>query len=272
MGDRERLQQIVWNLLSNAIKFTPLGGQVKVQLDRIGDRISITITDTGIGIQSDALPHIFEYFHQVEVTSPQSRGGLGLGLAIVRQLVELHGGTVCAASQGEEQGSTFSVRFPACNDCPAERDSLPTNTTTEPETPVPSYSRLNNLQVLVVDDETDARTLLTVILEQNGAKVTAVASVKEALQVLEQAQPDVLLSDIGMPDEDGYSLLRQVRSREAQRGGFLPAAAITAFTRDKDRSSSFLAGFQAHLAKPIQFPELIDLVLHLARQAQKIDD
>ncbi|MGF2035922.1 MAG: PAS domain S-box protein [Nostoc sp. CmiVER01] len=266
-GDVERLQQIIWNLLSNAIKFTPTGGRVEVQLsvvtsqekqDTTDKYAQIQIIDTGIGISLDFLPYIFDRFRQADSSSTRTYGGLGLGLAITRNLVELHGGTVYANSPGKGQGTTFTVKLPLLKSPPLY-----------PIAPLPLSIPLSLLgvRVLVVDDQVDSRDFITTILEQYQAEVQAVASVAEALQVITQWKPDVLVSDIGMPDEDGYSLIRKVRSQSPELGGNIPAAALTAYTRAEDRMRAIQEGYQLHLPKPIEAAELATVVARLAGRA-----
>ncbi len=288
-GDANRLQQVVWNLLSNAIKFTPSGGQVEVRLSVVSRQsprttdngqqttdkyAQIQVTDTGKGISPNFLPYVFERFRQENSSSTRSYGGLGLGLAIVRYLVELHGGTVRAFSQGEGLGATFTVQLPLFvgsrelgvgSKDTANHSPLPT-----PHSSLPTpHSPLNGLQVLIVDDEADARDLLVTILEQSGAQVTAAASAGEALDLLSHSKADVLVSDIAMPGVDGYALIRQVRALEAERGEYIPAVALTAYARESDRISALEAGFQVHLAKPFDPDELINIVAKLAECKQK---
>ena len=209
-GDTTRLQQVMWNLLSNAVKFTPPGGQVSIRLERLDSCACLTISDTGQGIAPDFLPYVFDYFRQANAATTRKFGGLGLGLAIVRQLVELHGGTVGVESLGEGKGATFTVRLPL----------MPTPSGGKPSAPeTAQVSDLEGLKILVVDDETDARELVTFLLEQAGAQVRAVSSADEALVVLAESNPDVLLSDIGMPEMDGYMLIRQVRALAPEHGG-----------------------------------------------------
>lgn len=261
-GDPDRLQQVVWNLLSNAVKFTPEGGRVTVTLEQVegmgetvtADALSpsssyaqITVMDTGKGISPDFLPYVFDRFRQENASADREHGGLGLGLAIVRSLVELHGGTVFATSPGEGQGSTFVVRLPLAQEMVQGTVEETGSTATVPE----AASPLRGVRVLVVEDEADARDFLTAALQQWGAVVTAAASTREALQCLSQVQPQVLLSDIGMPEEDGYVLIREVRSLPADQGGAIPAIAVTAYARQEDRLRAIQAGFQRHLAKPI---------------------
>jgi len=266
LGDADRLQQVVWNLLSNAIKFTPKNGRVQIHLQRVNSHVEITVSDTGQGISSDFLPFVFDRFRQLDSTTTRSYGGLGLGLAIVRQLVELHGGTVTVASPGIEQGTTFTVKLPVMIIHPPASDSERLNSIVEAKGRVDASPTLEGLQILVVEDEADALELLSTILQNYGADVIAVASVKEALIAIETATDrcfDVLVSDIGMPDEDGYSLIRKLRQLEAQRGGKLPAIALTAYARSDDRRNILLAGFQMHLTKPVDAAELVAVVASL---------
>ncbi|NDJ17490.1 ATP-binding protein [Myxacorys almedinensis] len=246
-GDPSRLQQIVWNLVSNAVKFTPSGGRVEVRLSRVDHQAQITVIDTGKGISPEFLPHVFDYFRQADSATTRKFGGLGLGLAIVRHLVELHGGTVGVDSQGEGQGATFTVRLPllATGDRQGNRaqQSLSSAAAEEP---------LAGMRVLVVDDEIDMRDVIAFSLEQAGAEVIAVATAAEALVVLAQERPNILLSDIGMPDMDGYMLLRQVRALPLAQGGQTPAIALTAYAGEVDQQQALHAGFQQHLAKPVE--------------------
>ncbi|HEX2829083.1 MAG TPA: PAS domain S-box protein [Burkholderiales bacterium] len=261
-GDPARLQQVVWNLLSNAVKFTPKGGRVQVLLERVDSHIEISVVDTGIGIPLQFLPHVFERFSQKDGTTSRDYGGLGLGLAICKQLVELHGGTIHAKSRGEGQGSTFTVKLPllVVHDEPETGRAHPTHPSEGEALLLPG---LKGVSVLVVDDEKDARELVTRILENQGARVTALASAEEALRAIEVNPPDVLVSDIGMPVTDGYQLMRKIRSTEA-KGRRLPALALTAFARAEDRKRAMLAGYQAHLAKPFDTAELVLMVADLA--------
>jgi PAS domain S-box-containing protein len=265
-GDFERLQQIIWNLLSNAIKFTPTGGRVEVQLSvvsgqekpQITEYAQIQVIDTGIGINPDFLPYVFDRFCQADSSSTRTYGGLGLGLAIVRHLVELHGGTVHADSPGKDQGSTFRVLLPLLKSSPLRPFApLPQN-----PLPPPSLSLLG-VRVVVVDDQADTREFITTVLEQCQAEVKAVGSVAEALQIIRQWKPDVLVSDIGMPQEDGYSLIRKLRSQPPELGGNIPAAALTAYARAEDRMRAIQEGYQLHLPKPIEAAELATVVASL---------
>ncbi|MUL36836.1 hybrid sensor histidine kinase/response regulator [Gloeocapsopsis dulcis] len=262
-GDSDRLQQIVWNLLANAIKFTPKGGQVQVRLERVNSHVEIIVSDTGQGISADFLPYIFERFRQADSTHTRSHGGLGLGLAIVRHLVELHGGSVQAQSPGEGQGSTFVVQLPVTavlNTNESER----VHSTVSSEVSFDYAPTLSGLKLLVVDDEPDARDLLSTVLQECGALVTAVASVTDAIAAIEQFQPDILVSDIGMPGEDGYSLISRIRAMEAQNVGRIPAVALTAYARVEDRTRALAAGFQMHIAKPVNPTELVAVIANLA--------
>ena len=254
IGDSNRLQQVVWNLLSNAVKFTPAGGRVDVCLEPLDGHAKITVSDTGKGIPADFLPHVFEYFRQADSTTTRKFGGLGLGLAIVRHLVELHGGTVRAESPGEGLGATFTVQLPL----------ISTQSTPSQELqPTGQSSILSEIQVLVVDDDTDAREFVAFVLEQAGAKVLTAASAKEALAVLRRSQPDILLSDIGMPDMDGYMLMQRVRKLPPEQGGEIPAIALTAYAGEIDRKQALAVGFQQHLAKPLDPDRLISVITGL---------
>ena len=261
LGDPNRLQQVVWNLLSNAIKFTPSGGRVEVCLERNGTQAQIRVSDTGKGISPDFLPYVFERFRQADGSTTRKYGGLGLGLAIVRHLVELHGGTVEAESEGEGKGATFTVRLPlmAVAAPPIQEDSQSDGS---PD--------LSGVRVLVVDDEADSRELIAFMLEQYGASVTAVSSAQLALETLPLVKPDLLVSDIGMPEMDGYMLIRQVRSLPLEQGGLIPAIALTAYAGEVDQQQALSAGFQMHLAKPVK-PALLAIVVakHALSTAQR---
>jgi signal transduction histidine kinase len=260
LGDSDRLQQVTWNLLSNAIKFTARGGAVAVRLREAGGNAVIQVSDSGIGIRPDFLPYVFDRFRQAEGSITRTHGGLGLGLSIVRHLIELHGGTAEVESAGEGQGATFIVRLPLraeLADDPLDRTAVTMGVFNTPEL-------LAGVRVLVVEDEADTRDLLVVALQQCGAEVAAYGSVPEALAALDAAVPDVLLSDIGVPGEDGYSLIRKVRARGPGRGGDLPAAALTAYARAEDRLRALEAGYQTHLAKPVDPAELVAAVGRLA--------
>ncbi|HEX3772679.1 MAG TPA: ATP-binding protein [Polyangiaceae bacterium] len=265
LGDGERLQQVAWNLLSNAIKFTPRGGRVLVTLRRAQSYVELVVADTGEGIGSDFLPHIFEPFRQADGAISRRAGGLGLGLSIVRSLVELHGGTVTAMSEGAGQGATFTVRIPTA---PVRAEP---NAPKIPEggPPTPTFEcppALGRLRMLVVDDEKDTRELLAFILEQCGAEVTTAATAEEAFGFLQRDRFDVLVSDIGLPGEDGLSLIRRVRALPAERGGLVTALALTAYARTEDRTQALRAGFTAHLAKPVDPSELTLLIAAAVRK------
>lgn len=269
-GDTNRLQQVVWNLLSNAIKFTPEGGRVEVRLSVIGNAsvqdsglsyAQIEVSDSGVGIGADFLPYVFERFRQGDSTTTRSQGGLGLGLAIVRQLVDLHGGKVFAASDGVGGGATFTVHLPLLNTAETKISSVKENTSGTDER---AASAIRGLRVLVVDDEVDTREWISQALEHYGTEVIAIATAKEVLEVLDRLKADILVSDIGMPVEDGYSLIAKVRSRSSEQGGEIPAIALTAYAREEDRRRSLQAGFQMHMSKPI---EPLDLVRAIAKLA-----
>jgi len=259
-GDSTRLQQVVWNLLSNAVKFTPIGGQIEITLEQIGSEAQIQVSDTGKGISPDFLPHVFEYFRQADSTTTRKFGGLGLGLAIVRQLVELHGGTVAADSPGEGQGAIFTVRLPLRRESAAPNDET---ATTNSRTTVSGTLPLANIRVLVVDDEADSRDFLAFVLEQAGAEVTAAASASVALQILSQSKPDILLSDIGMPEMDGYMFMRQVRSLESEQENNIPAIALTAYAGEMNQQQALAAGFQRHITKPVAPETLVQEIENL---------
>jgi CheY-like chemotaxis protein len=262
-GDPARLQQVVWNLLANAVKFTPKGGHVQVLLERVDSHIEVSVIDTGVGIAPEFLPHIFERFSQADSSTTRRHGGLGLGLAIVKQLAELHGGSVRAKSPGAGQGSTFVVSLPVT----VVHEARPEKARPKEEEPGEydcSGRPLAGVRVLVVDDEPDARQLVRRVLTECGAEVTVAQSAAEAVGLVEALRPDILVSDVGMPGQDGYDLIRQVRSRVAAKA--LPAVALTAFARSEDRRRALLAGFQTHVAKPVEPAELIAAVASLVER------
>ena len=266
-GDPDRLRQVVWNLLTNAVKFTPKGGRIEVRLERVNSHVEILVADTGIGIDPELAPRVFDRFRQLDSSSSRTHGGLGLGLAIVRHLVELHGGTVEVRSAGAGKGSTFIVGLPvsvAQVELP-ERRLHPVAGEEAPACHEDPELNLHGIRVLAVDDDPDARETLTRILEHCEAEVLAVGSAGEAVLALESFRPHVLLSDIGMPGEDGYALIKTVRELPPERGGAVPAAALTAFARGEDRRRALLAGFQMHVAKPVEVNELAAVVAALAR-------
>ncbi|OUL18896.1 hybrid sensor histidine kinase/response regulator [Nostoc sp. RF31YmG] len=253
-GNANRLQQICWNLLSNAIKFTPKGGQVIVRSQKVDSYAQLQVADTGIGISADFLPHVFEYFRQADASTTRSTGGLGLGLAVSRYLVEMHGGTLEVTSPGEGQGATFTVMLPFRSaQAQIEQTQAPLDFTCE----------LRGIKAIVVDAQTDSRELIVFVLEQQGAEVISAASASEALEKLTQYKPDILITDISMPNEDGSTLLEKVRTLLQKQGANLPALAITAHAGAEDRQQAISAGFQLHLAKPIDPSELVKAVLSL---------
>jgi PAS domain S-box-containing protein len=268
-GDPVRLQQVIWNLLSNAIKFTPRGGRVQIRSERVNSHLEIVVSDTGQGISPDFLPHVFDRFRQADQKASRQHGGMGLGLAIVRHLVELHGGNVSATSDGEGQGATFTVRLPispiyqvdpsGARVHPAARDLLPANDTTE---------RLDGLRILIVDDEPDTRDLLRQGLEYCGANVRLAGSAAEAVDAIVAEVPDILISDIGMPGIDGYDLIRQIRQLPADAGGKVAAIALTAYTRVEDRLQALRAGYDMHVPKPVELAELVAVAASVARRQQ----
>ena len=262
LGDPDRLQQVIWNLLSNAIKFTPKGGRVDVRLERINSHVQITVSDTGAGIPTEFLPLVFAPFRQADGSTTRAQGGLGLGLSIVRHLVELHGGTVQADSRGVGRGATFTVRLPA-SAVYERRDKADGSASHSHD----RFEELEGLKVLVVDDDADTRELLKAVLGSRGAEVSAAGSAREALELFETLRPAVLVSDIGMPGEDGYDLIRKVRALPAERGGRTPAVALTAYAGAEDRARAFLAGYQVHVPKPVEPKELMGVVASLARGA-----
>ncbi|MET0622667.1 MAG: ATP-binding protein, partial [Pyrinomonadaceae bacterium] len=266
-GDPDRLQQVVWNLLSNAVKFTPQGGRVGVRLASAGGHAEVEISDTGRGIPAEFLPHVFDRFRQADGRITREHGGLGLGLAIARNLVELHGGTITAASPGEGLGSTFRFSLPLLRTRNDERGMMNEEATgtSEHSSLVTHHSPLlEGLHVLVVDDDRDSREVVAAALAREGARVTEAGSADEALGAVTRLRPDVLVADIGMPGEDGYSLIARVRALGADSGGSLPAAALTAYAREQDRERALAAGFQTHLAKPVEPQTLTATVARLA--------
>ncbi|MBD2531513.1 response regulator [Nostoc flagelliforme FACHB-838] len=262
LGDSARLQQVLWNLLSNAVKFTPTGGKVNVRLECIDSQAQITVSDTGKGIHPDFLPYMFDYFRQADSTTTRKFGGLGLGLAIARHLIEMHGGTIWAESLGEEQGAIFTVRLPLIKDSA----KIPDEINPDSSAAVFASSPLMGLQVLIVDDNADSRDFFSFVLEQFGAIVTAVASGDEALKALTQSKPDILLSDIGMPEMNGYMLMEQVRTLEAKIGRKqIPAIALTAYAGEINQQYALKAGFQQHIVKPVAPEELLIAISNLVK-------
>jgi PAS domain S-box-containing protein len=266
-GDPVRLQQVVWNLLSNAIKFTPRGGRVQIRSERVNSHLEIVVSDTGQGISPDFLPHVFDRFRQADQKTSRQHGGMGLGLAIVRHLVEMHGGTVSANSEGEGKGATFTVALPIApvyqvdpsvgRVHPGARDLLPPNDVTD---------RLDGLKILVVDDEADTRELLRQGLEYCGATVSVAGSAAEAVEAIMAKTPDIVISDIGMPGVDGYDLIREIRRLPAAIGSKLPAIALTAYTRTEDRLHALRAGYDMHVPKPVELAELVAVAASVVRR------
>jgi signal transduction histidine kinase len=266
LGDPARLQQVVWNLLTNAVKFTPNGGKVTVTLERRSSQVEITVRDTGVGIAPEFLPMVFERFRQADSSSSRRYGGLGIGLTLVEQLVEMHAGSVRVHSDGEGRGATFTVTLPLYEPEFGE-EQWPRDTEGAPTTRPADDAALEGIRVLYVDDDPDARELSEKILADRDADVTLATSADEALTVLRTQRPHVLMSDIGLPEVDGYELIRRVRALPADEGGRIPAAALTAFARPEDRRKALRAGYQSHIAKPVMPEELVALVARLAGRA-----
>jgi CheY-like chemotaxis protein len=263
-GDPSRLQQVVWNLLSNAVKFTPRGGRVQIVLQRVESHVELSVADTGIGIRTEFLPYVFDRFRQADPSSSRKHGGLGLGLSIVRNLVELHGGTVRAESRGEGHGSTFIVSLPVRI---LAADSVGPRIHPRGGGRPPDCEALNlkGVRVLVVDDELDSRVLIERLLGECECAVSSAATVQEALELLMRRAFDVIISDIGMPGDDGYTLIRTWRAlEEREQRPRIPAIALTAYARTEDRRRAILAGFQVHIAKPVESGELLAMVASLA--------
>ncbi|HVQ17323.1 MAG TPA: ATP-binding protein, partial [Vicinamibacterales bacterium] len=263
-GDPARLQQVVWNLLSNAVKFTPKGGQIQVLLERVNSQVALSVSDNGEGIPQEFLPYVFERFRQADQTTTRSFGGLGLGLSIVKHLVELHGGIVRVKSEGRGQGASFIVELPLRLERRSETADAVHPLSLSHEALRANEARLDGVTVLYVDDEPDARDLVQRILSNQGARVITAESAETGRQLVARERPDVLVADIGMPDEDGYSLIRTIRALPAEQGGSIPAAAVTALARTEDRRRALLAGFQTHIAKPVDVFELVAVVASLA--------
>lgn len=257
LGDPDRLQQVLWNLLSNAIKFTPSGGKVSVTLQREGAAVRVVVSDSGIGITPEFLPFVFDRFRQGDATSTRQHGGMGLGLAIVRHTVTMHGGTVQADSAGLDRGATFTVILPLLADSPAAALETSAGTPRAPLQPTPA------LRVLLVEDDPDTREVIGSALAQEGFVITTAESAAKALELLEHYQPQVIVSDIGMPATDGYEFIRQVRSRGLERGGLTPAVALTAYAGQQDAARAYSSGYQAHLPKPVDPAALRAVILHL---------
>jgi signal transduction histidine kinase/CheY-like chemotaxis protein len=260
-GDADRLQQVIWNVLSNAAKFTPAGGKVEISVSQTPTHVEIQVKDSGPGIDPTFLPHVFERFRQGDGSTTRTHGGLGLGLAIVRHLVELHGGTIAVENREDESGAIFLIRLPLpSGELRPEALARAASLLKERESEQPS---LEGLRILVVDDEIDALDLIGVELAQHGAKVVGVGSAEEALTALQQVEFDLLISDIGMPKTDGYELIRQIRKQEVGSGRKIPAVALTAYARVQDRMQAIMSGFSTHVAKPVEANELITVVASL---------
>jgi CheY-like chemotaxis protein len=268
-GDPDRLQQVFFNLLSNAVKFTPANGRVDVTLEHLGSNIQITVTDSGAGIRSDFLPYVFDRFTQADTTTARKHGGLGLGLAIVRHLVELHGGSVEAESAGEGKGASFTVRLPLRPSRQDTDDLEPTDAVATAPGISAESRMLEGIRILLVEDEAETRDLLVSMLTARGADVKACASTAEALETLEHWRPSVLVSDIGMPDEDGYSLIKKIRKLGSEQRN-IPAVALTAYARAEDRMRVLASGFQMHVAKPVEALELMVVIASLAGRGATI--
>lgn len=262
-GDPGRLQQIIWNLLSNAVKFTPKGGKVHILMERVDSHIEVSVTDTGQGITEEFLPLVFDRFRQADASTTRQHGGLGLGLAIVKHLVELHGGTVSARSPGLGKGSTFTIILPVRA---TQKQFLTADPAPIVEDAGPAGISLSGLKVLVVDDDPDARDLVRHVLELAGAKAKLASSSSEAVDALRSELPHVIISDIGMPSEDGFALIRRIRAFPKDEGGTIPAVALTAFARAEDRRRALLSGFQMHVSKPVEPSELLAVVASLTRR------
>jgi len=267
-GDADRLQQVVWNLLTNAVKFTPKGGRIQIMVQRINSHVEVVVSDSGVGISKEFLPYVFDRFRQADASTTRIHGGLGLGLSIVRQLVDLHGGSVSVHSEGEGKGATFTITLPLIGVVNDQKEA-------ESAQPIPSdevipfegLPSLQGIRVLVVDDEVDTRELICEVLKECGSEVITSCSVAEALEALERYKPDILITDLGMPDEDGYSLIAKIRALPAEHGGQIPAAALTAYARAEDRMRVLRSGFQFHLPKPVDSAELVTVVASLAGRA-----
>jgi CheY-like chemotaxis protein/anti-sigma regulatory factor (Ser/Thr protein kinase) len=262
-GDATRLQQVVWNLLSNAVKFTSKGGRVQITLERVNSHVEIAVSDTGQGIPAEFLPYLFEQFQQAETGTARTHGGLGLGLAIVRRIVELHGGTVVAESAGEDKGSTFTVKMPRMIFARTAGELDRRHPTVGGPLEERSYPRLDELRVLVVDDEPDSNEVMSTALASCGAEVRVAASAAEGLEELRRWTPDVIVSDIGMPGEDGYAFIAKIRAQPGAIGR-VPAIALTAYATADDRVRIFSTGFQVHVVKPINPDELLAVVASTA--------
>ena len=260
-GDPNRIQQVIWNLLSNAVKFTNSGGRVSLTMSQEGSSVEIKVSDTGQGISREFLPYVFDRFRQADSSTTRQHGGLGLGLAIARHLIEIHGGTIRAESDGKGQGSSFTIRFPLLDSRIKTTIDLKLETIS-----LGNQQCLSGIHVLVVDDDEDTLEMMTTALTSRKAKVTAVCSAEEAINVIKNHRPDVLVSDIAMPGEDGYGLIAKVRSMDTDSATAIPAVAITAYAKDEDRRRALDSGFQIYLAKPVELSELISVVARAAKR------
>ena len=276
-GDPARLQQVVWNLLSNAVKFTSKAGRIQVLLERASSHVALSVSDNGQGIAPEFLPYVFDRFRQADQTTTRAFGGLGLGLSIVKHLVELHGGMVRVTSEGKGKGASFIVELPLRLQRDSETDASASGSLKAESLAMlrANDARLDGLTVLYVDDESDARELAQRILSSQGARVITAESAEAGRQLMMRERPDILVADIGMPEEDGYSLIRTIRSLPADQGGSIPAAAVTALARSEDRRRALLAGFHTHVAKPVDVVELVAVVASLAgrtgRQREEVE-
>ncbi len=267
MGDPGRLQQVVWNLLSNAVKFTLPGGEIELSIRATGSAVEILVKDTGKGIEPDFLPYVFDRFRQADNSYRRGHSGLGLGLAIVRHLIDLHGGTVRAESDGEDKGATFIVSIPSLTRAatPNEETESPVSEFAHPADAEVAPEDVRGLKALIVEDDADSREMLVNVIRQWGIEPVAVSSAAEALAAIKRLRPDVLISDIGMPGEDGYDLIRKVRALEPAQGGLVPAVALSGYASEEDKARSLLSGFQAHITKPIELDLLISTITTLLR-------
>ena len=272
-GDPARLQQVIWNLLSNAIKFTPKGGRVEIIVEKLNSQVQITVSDSGEGIAPDFIPHLFERFRQADASTTRRHGGLGLGLAIVKQLVDLHGGTITATSEGEGKGATFRIKLPVPLAKPEEARTTGNGVRAKAERLAAEHDheRLKNVKLLIVDDEPDSREVVQRILQGYGAEVTAAKSAEQALSKLEGEHFDILISDIGMQEMDGYELIRRVRASARQAGNEISAVALTAYARSEDRRSAVQAGFDMFISKPVDPAELIAVVERCAARSKPVN-
>jgi CheY-like chemotaxis protein len=271
-GDPNRLRQVIWNLLSNAIKFTPRGGRVNISLYCVESTARLTVSDTGEGISEAFLPYVFDRFRQAEASISRRQGGLGLGLAVVRHLVELHGGTIEAESEGLGKGSTFTVDLPLAQERRDPAKAEERRREVERRHSRSDRVRLDGLHILLVEDDDDSRKLLGTMLKRYGAIVTSTKSAAEALEVFSHGPPDVLISDIGMPDQDGYELIRKLRALPNEKGGTTPAIALTGYASRKDRERALAAGYHKHMAKPIEQAEIIAAIASLVGRPQNYTD